>query len=303
MHPIIFNHRNFQNSESAMRILFNSAFNLLTRFRQALLLGGFIFATGIFQLSAQNLDVPYVPTPNEVVERMLDLTNVNSSDYVIDLGSGDGRIVIAAAKRGATGHGIDLDPQRISEARTNAVENGVDDQIMFMEGDLFETDFSEASVVTMYLLPSVNRELRPVLLEELQPGTRIVSHSFDMGDWEADEKVTVEVSESGRTHTIYYWVIPAQVDGTWSWSAGNQTFNMDITQNYQKISVTLTDNNGTSYSIEKADVTGERIAVRAQNGDQNYIISGRVEGDTIFGTMQHHDGDDKQFFPWEASRN
>lgn len=271
--------------------------------KYAFLLSGFLFAINISQLAAQNLDVPYVPTPQDVVERMLDLTDVNSSDYVIDLGSGDGRIVIAAAKRGATGHGIDLDPQRISEARSNAVENGVDDQIMFMQGDLFETDFSEASVITMYLLPSVNRELRPVILEELQPGTRIVSHSFDMGDWEADREVTVEANGTGRSHTIYYWVVPAQVEGSWSWSVGNRTFTMDITQNYQEISPTVTDNNGTTYSIEKADLTGERITVRAVNGDQNYIFSGRVQGERIIGTMQHHNGDDKQFYPWQTSRN
>ncbi len=131
---------------------------------------GFLISTS--NLQAQDLDVPYVPTPNKVVEKMLDLADVNAGDYVIDLGSGDGRIVIAAAKRGATGHGIDLDPDRISEARANAASSEVNDKVMFMEANIFNTDFSNASVITMYLLPTVNEKLRPELLEKLEPPRR-----------------------------------------------------------------------------------------------------------------------------------
>lgn len=262
-------------------------------------------AVGLFfswtsSVSAQNLDVPYVPTPDNVVERMLDLTSVESSDYVIDLGSGDGRIVIAAAKRGANGHGIDLDPERIAEARENARNAGVDNQIMFMEGDLFETDFSEASVVTMYLLPSVNKKLRPKLLNDLQPGTQVVSHSFDMGNWKADKEVVV--NNNGRSHDIYYWVIPAQVEGTWSWSYNNTDFDMTINQRYQEVSVKLTDNNDTFFDIQKAELKGKRLTVRASNGDQTYIFSGRVEGDNIYGMMQHHNGQKKNFNQWSATK-
>lgn len=253
------------------------------------------------QLDAQDLDVPYVPTPQNVVERMLDLADVTPSDYVIDLGSGDGRIVITAAKRGATGHGIDLDPERISEARKNAVDQGVNDQIMFIEGNLFNTDFTEASVITMYLLPTVNRKLRPELLDRLQPGTRIVSHSFDMGDWQPDKEVVV-TENGGSSHDIYYWVIPAKVGGTWNWSVNGTNFTMDVDQNYQEITVNLTDGNGTSYNIQKENLQGERITVRAVNGNQNYIFSGRLEGDQIIGTMQSHNGDNKEFSPWAASR-
>jgi ribosomal protein L11 methylase PrmA len=129
---------------------------------------------------AQELDVPYVSTPHSVVEEMLDVANVGTDDYVIDLGCGDGRIVIAAAERGAYGHGIDLDPERIREARKNAKAAGVQDKVMFLQEDLFKTDFSRANVITMYLLSSVNLKLRPILLERLEPGTKIVSHNFDM---------------------------------------------------------------------------------------------------------------------------
>lgn len=254
------------------------------------------------QLSAQDLDVPYVPTPQNVVESMLDLADVNSSDYVIDLGSGDGRIVITAAKRGANGHGVDLDPQRIKEARNNAEREGVSDQIMFIEGDLFETDFSEASVITMYLLSSVNRKLRPELLDKLQPGTRIVSHSFDMGSWEPDKEEMVQNDNGIGSNQIYYWVIPAKVEGTWSWTADNMNFDLEVNQEFQKIDATLSDGNGNNYEIKKAEVRGERISLEAGNGNNSYIFSGRVENDEIKGTMQIHEGMDKSFSLWNATK-
>ncbi|WNZ27575.1 class I SAM-dependent methyltransferase [Leptolyngbya sp. NK1-12] len=148
-------------------------------------------------------DVVYVPTPMPVVDEMLNLANVQSDDVVYDLGSGDGRIVIAAAQeRGARGIGVEIDPQRIQEANQNAQQAGVTDRVEFLQQDLFETDFSDATVVTLYLLPELNVKLRPKLLRELRPGTRIVSHAFDMGEWEPDQVVEV----NGRT--VYYWVVP-----------------------------------------------------------------------------------------------
>lgn len=148
-------------------------------------------------------DVPYVPTPQTVVEEMLKIAAVTKDDVVYDLGSGDGRIVITAAKKyGARGVGIDIDPERVKEANANAVQAGVTDRVKFLEQDLFETDFKEASVVTLYLLPDINLRLRPKLWSELKPGTRIVSHAFDMGDWKPERTEQIE----GRT--IYYWVIP-----------------------------------------------------------------------------------------------
>lgn len=159
--------------------------------------------TFVFAQESPNLDVPYVPTNEEVVNAMLELAQVNGDDIVYDLGCGDGRIVIAAAKNyGATGRGIDIDPERIREANENASDAGVTDKVKFIQQDLFEADFSEASVVTLYLLSSVNLKLRPKLLEQLKPGTRIVSHAFDMDDWEPQQTVKV-----GGT-TIYLWVVP-----------------------------------------------------------------------------------------------
>lgn len=148
------------------------------------------------------LDVPYVPTRPAVVNAMLELADVQSGDVVYDLGCGDGRIVVTAAKKyGATGKGFDIDPVRIEEARENAREAGVEDKVSFTEADLFDVDLSQASVVTLYLLPEVNMKLRPRLLA-LKPGTRIVSHAFNMGDWEPDETREVEGA------TIYFWTVP-----------------------------------------------------------------------------------------------
>lgn len=261
-----------------------------------------IITSAASEVKAQDLDVPYVPTPHKVVEKMLDMADVNSSDYVIDLGSGDGRIVIAAAKRGATGHGIDLDPQRISEARTNAVNAEVDDRVMFMEANIFNTDFSNASVVTMYLLPTVNEKLRPELLDKLEPGTRVVSHSFDMDEWEADKEVIVNDNEGSGTHDIYFWVIPAKVEGSWSWQSGTKNFTMNVSQQFQQISVDVSDSQGNNYRVESADLRGKRINIRAVTGDERYILSGRVEGNEIIGVQQHHNQDNKSFANWRAQK-
>lgn len=149
------------------------------------------FVTRSLQAQETEKDVPYVPTPKNVVERMMELAEVDTGDYVIDLGSGDGRIVIEAARQGAVGHGVEIDPEKIAMARENAEEAEVDDQVMFLKQDLFKSDFSRASVVTMYLLPAINNKLQPKLMEELDPGTRIVSHSFDIDGWEADKKAVV----------------------------------------------------------------------------------------------------------------
>ena len=155
---------------------------------------------------AQKSDVPYVPTPEAVVNRMLVMANVDSNDVVYDLGSGDGRIVMQAAKNhSARGVGIEIDSELVQEARQNAREAGVSDRVEFRQDDLFETDLSEATAVTLYLLPSVNKELRPKLFRELDPGTPVVSHDFDMGTWEPEE--TVEMDGS----TIYRWTIPEEV--------------------------------------------------------------------------------------------
>jgi len=154
-------------------------------------------------------DVPYVPTTEEVVEVMMRLGEVDRNDVVYDLGSGDGRLPITAAKKyGARGLGVDIDPNRVREARENAKAAGVEDKVKFVQGDLFQTDIGEATVVTLYLLPSVNLKLRPKLLSELKPGTKVVSHNYDMGDWKPEQTVNV------GNHVVYVWTVPERGQAT-----------------------------------------------------------------------------------------
>ena len=159
------------------------------------------------------LDVPFVPTPPQVVDAMLDVANVTKDDVVYDLGSGDGRIVIAAAKKyGVRGVGYDLDPERVKEARENARVAGVADRVKFEVQNVFTADFKEATVVTMYLLPAVNLKLKPRILAELRPGTRIVSHDFDMGDWTPEKTLTIK-GTGEREHKVYFWIVPPRKAG------------------------------------------------------------------------------------------
>ena len=190
--------------------------------------------------------VPYVPTPQSVVDTMLETARVGPRDYLIDLGSGDGRIVVTAAKKhGARGFGVDINPERIHEANENARAAGVTDRVAFHQQNLFETDLSLATVITMYLLPRVNLELRPKLLE-LAPGTRLVSHDFDMGDWKPDTHLTVDAKDKygdvGGKSDVYYWVVPARVAGAWQWqlSIGGKprSYELRLEQKYQSISGT-----------------------------------------------------------------
>ncbi len=164
-------------------------------------------ATASPERKAGELDVPYVPTPQVVVDEMLRMAKVSGSDVLYDLGSGDGRIPITAAKRfGTRGVGIDLNPVRVEEANANAKEENVTDKVRFIEGDIFKEDFSEATVVTLYLLPSVNLRLKPTILE-MKPGTRVVSHNYDMGDWTPDDSKKI-TTDDGVDHYVYFWTVP-----------------------------------------------------------------------------------------------
>lgn len=245
---------------------------------------------------AQNLDVPFVPTPHEVVKAMLDIAKVGQGDYVIDLGSGDGRIVIAAAQRGAFGHGIDLNPVRVEEAMANAAEAGVTDKVMFLEGDLFEADISKATVVTMYLLNTVNRKLKPILFEQLKPGTRIVSYSFNMGLWEPDEHILVD------NRDVFYWVIPADLSGSWECTGNGENYIMDIEQEFQDITIELRAGENL-FQIREPMVHGERISFLAEDPDNGnrYAFSGRVDDDAITGTMQTKGAQPPKLENWDAT--
>ena len=182
------------------------------------------------------LDVPYVPTPQDVVDRMLDMAKLTKDDFHIDLGSGDGRIAVTAAKRGARSIGIDLNPTRIAEANENAQKAGVTDRVTFVLGNLFEQKIGQADVLTMYLLQSVNLQLRPRILAELRPGSRVVSHAFSMNDWEPDQHVNV----NGRN--LYLWIVPGKAEGTWQAESGGRKFTLDLKQAFQKLTGTATVN-------------------------------------------------------------
>jgi hypothetical protein len=238
--------------------------------------------------------VPYVPTPQAVVDRMLAMGRVTAQDYLIDLGSGDGRIVVTAAKKlGARGFGVDLNPVRISEANDNARRNGVTDKVAFYQRDLFETDLSQATVITMYLLPRVNLALRPKLLD-LKPGTRLVSHDFDMGDWKADDYVRLvaddKFSGAGGDSDVYLWIVPAKIAGAWRVQlpvAGKpQTYDLSFEQKYQQVSGTVRVN-GRTMMIQGAKLRGDELTfsfVADVNGATvKHEFSGRVAGERMSG--------------------
>jgi SAM-dependent methyltransferase len=232
------------------------------------------------QVGQEGKDVVWVPTPQALVEKMLDLAKVTSRDHVIDLGSGDGRTVIAAAKRGARAHGIEYNPDMVDLARQAAAEAGVSDRATFEQADIFESDFSQAQVITMFLLPSLNLKLRPTLLE-LKPGTRLVSNTFSMDDWEADESAEVE-DDCTSWCTALLWIVPARVEGVWRTAQGE----LRLTQEFQTLSGTLGGD-----TISSARMRGDEISFTA--GPVRY--TGRVEGDTIRGTMTGGG-------PWTATR-
>src|SRR5262249_55810595 len=218
-------------------------------------------------------DVVWVPTPQALVDKMLDMAKVTPKDYVIDLGSGDGRTVITAAKRGSKALGIEYNPDMVELSKRNAVKEGVSDKASFVKADLFESDFSQAQVITMFLLPSINMKLRPKILD-LKPGTRIVSNSFDMEDWKADETATARGSH--HRCTAHLWIVPAKVSGTWKLSQGE----LNLKQTFQMISGTLRNGNVTTPISGK--LTGDQISFTA--GGAQYI--GRVNGNAIEGTVK-----------------
>lgn len=218
------------------------------------------FATSEFLSEPESdLHVPFVPTDEKVVQAMLELGGVSANDLLYDLGSGDGRIVVAAAKeRGARAIGIDMDPLRVAEAREYAGWTGVEDLVEFIEDDLFCADFSAASVVTLYLLQTVNLELRPRLLKELRPGTRIVSHDFDMGSWKPDEKIS-----AGGTN-IYLWIVPAAIAGVWRWqTTDGRQHRVELQQEFQAISGKAWID-GEPAQLQAAELRGSRLQLTIQ---------------------------------------
>ena len=242
----------------------------------AITLGFLLTSTGVFaqdfvpHSGQAGKDVVWVPTPQELVDAMLSMAKVTSVDYVMDLGSGDGRTVITAAKLGATALGIEYNPDMVALATRAAVEEGVSAKATFKKADIFETDFSKATVITLFLLNDLNLRLRPTLLD-MKPGTRIVSNTFDMNDWEPDQ--TTKIAESVSWNTAHLWIVPAKVDGTWKFNAGQIKF----IQNFQFISGTMTMDNKEISLTGKLD--GANISFKA--GNTEFI--GTVNGNSMSG--------------------
>jgi SAM-dependent methyltransferase len=224
------------------------------------------------QVGQEGKDVIWVPTPDGLVDKMLDMAKVTPKDFVIDLGSGDGRTVIAAAKRGAKALGIEYNPEMVELSKRNAAKAGVTDRASFVKADLFESDFSQAQVVTMFLLSSINLKLRPKILD-LKPGTRIVSNTFDMGDWTPDQTASAPGCTSWCT--AHLWIVPAKVEGNWKLPQGE----LAIKQKFQMITGTL--RTGGAISTIHGKLNGDQISFTA--GKTAY--SGRVNGDAIEGKV------------------
>ena len=238
------------------------------------------------EVGQQGKDVVWVPSPQELVDKMLDMAKVTPKDFVMDLGSGDGRTVITAARRGATALGIEYNPDMVALSRRNAEKAGVAAKATFNEADIFKTDLSKASVITLFLLTDLNLRLRPTILT-LKPGTRIVSNTFRMGEWEPDQ--TVELG-CDTYCTAYLWIVPARVEGKWRSGPGD----LVLKQEFQKISGTVTNGN-VSAPISRGSLRGDQITFTAGGAEYR----GRVNGNAIEGTVKSGD----KSSAWKANRS
>ena len=255
---------------------------------------------------------PYVPSPTAVVERMLQLAQPRAGERLIDLGSGDGRIVIEAAKRyGAKGLGVDLDPRLVNLAQEGARRAGVEQLARFEVRDLFETDLRGADVVTMYLLPDVNRKLLPKLLAELHPGARIVSHDYDLGAWQADESVELMLPEKmvgplGRSR-VFLWHVPSDARGVWTSEipAHGGAWRFEIAQSYQQLDVRAVVE-GRTMPVRGAAMRGEHITVSASGvvsgKPWNHLFRGTLQGNSISGDLSVSSGEQTKTYTWKATR-
>ena len=255
-------------------------------------------------------DTPYVQTPQNVVDTMLEIAKVGPGDYVIDLGSGDGRMVITAAKKyGARGFGVDLDRKLVALANRNAAKAGVAKRAAFYQRDLHETDVSSATVMSIYLLPEVNLMIRGRLLATLRPGTRIVSHDYGMGEWAPDYQT--ELAAPGKTvgigerSKIYYWMVPGRAAGRWVWRLAPDgkpvEFELALQQSFQVIDGTL-QAGGSRARVESARLAGESIAFAAVVDRTRYEFSGRITNHAIEGKARVIGGAEARELAWSATR-
>jgi SAM-dependent methyltransferase len=253
----------------------------------------------------KDLDTPYVPTPQVVVDRMLDLAKLKAGETVIDLGSGDGRIMIEAATRyGARGFGVEIDPRLVRLSNDRAAKAGIADRVRFLQQDLFKTDFHEANVLTLYLLPDVNLALRPKILAELRPGARVVSHDYGMGDWRPDAEATVPAPDkkvgARKESQVFMWTVPAKVGGKWrfemSSAAGSHPKRMVLTQKFQSVTGTVELAGQGDVPVKEGRLRGDELRLVLADAVE---IVGRATGDTLAGTLRKSG---RELASWTARR-
>lgn len=267
---------------------------------------GALLLASVMPAQAQPMfDVPFVPTPYVVIDEMLRLANVTSKDFVMDLGSGDGRVLITAAKKfGARGLGVELDDHLIYQSEASAAQEGVTDRVRFLQQDLFKTDLTPATVITMYLLPGVMMRLRPILLD-LKPGTRLVSHDFQLGEWDPD--VTTQIRKN-----TFLWIVPAKVAGKWQMKIalpggdGPSTFTLELRQKYQAIDG-IAQFDGRHAQIWEPRLSGDRLSFvivddRDRDTEASLYFEGRVAGNVIEGSIRRGMGNAQTTHVWRATR-
>ena len=263
------------------------------------------------QAQEKDLDTPYVPTPQVVVDRMLELAQIKPGDTVIDLGSGDGRIMITAAQKyGARGFGVELNPRLVESSNEAAKTAGVADRVKFLQQDLFKTDFREADVLTLYLLPDVNMALRPKILADLKPGTRVVSHDYGMGLWrpEVEEVIPAPDKTVGarKESTVYLWIVPARVGGAWDLDIHvgkrSRRYPLTLEQQYQALTGSVLVQGKKAMPITRGALKGDEIRIEMPDGAVSrgpVALVGRATGDTLKGSVQR---DQKEIATWSARR-
>ena len=271
----------------------------------ALLLAAFHLPAALSQADG-NISAPFVTTPSDVVERMLSLAGTGPADFVVDLGSGDGRIVIAAAKQfGAKSLGLELDPKLVQLSRENARAAGVAGRTEFRVEDVLRADFSQASVVTVYLLPGLMAQLSPLFLDNLKPGSRVVTHAFVLPSWKPDrvEKVKLAVPHpsQGDVSTIFMWVIPANARGQWRAASRDGEWRIKVEQNFQEIEVEG-EGGGAKLAVAEAKLDGTRILFSGTLRGAPFSFGGRLENDRISGEAVLQDGAAKRTLPLVFSK-
>jgi hypothetical protein len=267
------------------------------------------FANAADDIDSKRTGGPYVPTPQVVVDEMLRIGKVGVGDFVVDLGSGDGIIVLTAATRlKARGFGVDIDPDLVRLANAEAKKRGVADRASFHVQDVFKADISKATVLTLYLLPDMMVDLRPKVFRELKPGARVVSHDYHFGDWHPDEQFTWDVPEKEKVNgvpsaTVYLWIVPARVAGRWQIDVAapaNESYDLTLRQNFQNLDGTVKGGGVKGGKLTQSRLAGEEISFAFTVGGDRHRFKGRVAGETMEGTVQLAGG--KGAARWSAVR-